>query len=213
MQNWTYSNSSEHVNHSYIVTLADLGFYSTYQAAVNLNQTDDSFDVDARISKYHFKFTLDMGFILDDHPAITVRPQPWWPIDLTNGTDGKLFIVPREISFCEPMPPGNQTSVTLTPWKNIYYDPSLSVLFAPVSNTPAATSNNKGWIAAAVVVPIVAVLIVGAILLVVYVPAVRVFFRPFSKHRAPMNQMEHAALNHNNGEWKPAEKPTFDDSS
>ena len=202
IHNWTWSVDAGIIvprpEYNYLAPGFELGFYSEMALLMNQTMLDWSMLLNASMGPYNFNFNVDQGYILDGRPAIAIQPlsAPLFYFDLPYGTNGATFVIPMRMGFC---PPDDNTTLPFGRYKEIIYDPSLEVLFNPSPPTfalPAkVAASKKQWVVAvAVSIPLLALLLLTVILLSVFVPAVRVFFRPFSRKNETRYQQAQAPL-------------------
>ena len=172
---------------NYLAPGFEFGFFSEMPLFMNQTMLTTSLLVNASMGPYNFNFFVDQGYILDGRPAIVAAPldAPLFFFDLSAGTTGQTYVIPMRMGFCPPY--DLSTTLFFGRYKDIWYDPSLEVLFSsaqpPPSEPPSkAASSKKQWVVAvAVTIPLIAVAIITLLLLSIFVPAVRHFFRPFSQ--------------------------------
>ena len=145
---------------------------------------------------------MDLGYILNDIPAITVEQRVKDTIRFAEGTE--LIAIDSPFFFCQPT---TSMSDIMTQWDKIYYDPSIQVIFGdlgdPAQLSPKERSSKK---VVAIVVPVVIValiiIVVIIVVLAMYVPSVRNFFRPYNQKKV-RNARESA----NRDTWKRSSTP------
>lgn len=124
---------------------------------------------------------MDLGYLLDDMPTVTVGEKTEFPLNLPEGT--ALFALDTPFHFCQPVFTADDI---LKHWDRIYYDPSIEVIFGDF-DAPVSPSQKSSKRAVAIAVPVVfvtlAIVVVIVILLVLYVPAVRNAIMPYNDRK------------------------------
>lgn len=181
LSNWTWVNQTG----TYLACILDTGFMSSYPTQVAIQSDDTSIIMNSFLGQYNFPFIFDIGYLLDDQPVVPNVTLDVFPLNLPSGTNGT---VPLRLyrAYAEPIPP--IPTFSTRNWREVFYDPSISVIFGTVEpqskgNSPSHSRNNTWIIAVSVSVPIILIALVSLILVVYFVPSVRIFFRPFSKPR------------------------------
>ena len=159
------------------------GFESPKNLTVEQSQHPTSYTIGTYFGTTLLKVTMDLGYLLNDIPTVTVVEATKDTINLPDGTE--LFAIDTPFKFCQPT---SSLSENLTRWDRIYYDPSIQVIFgdleAPATISPTE-KKNKHVVAIVVPVVIVALIIIVVIIVVMtlYVPSVRNFFRPYNQEK------------------------------
>lgn len=223
IHNWTWSVDAgipvTRPDFAYLAPGFEFGFYSEMPLLMNQTMLTSSLLLNASMGPYNFNFYVDQGYVLDNRPAIVAKPLdvPLFYFDLIDGTNGLTYVIPMRLGFCPPY--DLRTTFSFGRYKDIWYDPSLEILFNPPSPTSPSASPSKieaakkQWVVAvAVSIPLLAVIIITVLLLAHFVPAVRHFFRPFSK-RPPADRNARSdpttTRSTSNGDrWTRANKPT-----
>jgi len=166
-------------NETYVAMTYQFLAHSAAYGYMTSRQTLDSILFNISVNSHPYMITLERGLILDGIPGLYGRVHNGFHVVYmpTTGYIGTEFVQ----GFC------SSPDFPFPKFKTIDYDPSIVALFDPqFPSNPAPSASpssgrNRSWIAIAVVIPIVAVVIVSVVLLVIFVPAVNHFFRPFAK--------------------------------
>lgn len=163
----------------------------------------------------------DAGVLFDGQPAVArgdeVAPPP---TTVPAGTAAYGLVLPVPMPFCQPVPkgPAGFIPVKLKQWKQIYYDPSLQVLFsAPV--TPDTPSSSRAWVTPVIVVLVIVALVIIVLIVVFFVPPVRNVVMPYNKDKVHAQRIqEHQHFNNveeakssaarKESTWMPSAKPS-----
>lgn len=148
------------------------------------------------------KITMDLGYLLDGVPTVTIGEKTEFPLNLPDGTS--LFAIDTPFHFCQPT---FSESDILNHWNNIYYDPSIEVIFGDL-NAPVSPSQRSSKRAIAIAVPVVFVsliiIVATIILLVLYVPSVRNVIMPYNDQKA--RRLRQSSTQRES--WRPATLPS-----
>lgn len=215
ISNWTWTNQSQYAFKTYIAGGFQIGFESSKRLQVSQVISPQAYVMDAKFGDTTFQMTMELGFLLNDIPAVIAGSQVQFPIN-TPSTYGFMGIN-WPMAFVQP----NNRYGPLEQWSKIYYDPSLTVFFGdPQQTTP---KERKTWVVAvSVAIPLVVLLIVAAALIILFVPSVRHVVMPYrDARRKPANAggrvpdsddaLLHGSSSSSIGEgdsgWKAASKP------
>jgi hypothetical protein len=185
IQNWNWSKEPESANYGYLSTTFVVGFRSqNLPILVEQGTSAVSGFLNASMGPYLFSMSVELGIVLDGLPSIAAKPNQSLPFapNFPDGTQGETFVLPLPVGLCQAWYPGMPR---LEKWKEIYFDPTLGVLFNQFSSgageQPASATSNSSrpWVLAlAIALPIVFVVAI-VVVLAWTVPAVKTFFRPF----------------------------------
>ena len=184
---------------------------------VAMDLTPEAYVLKAQFGIATFELMIELGYLLNGIPTVIAGSQTFAPWVLPEGTGGSLLGVDWPMAFVQP---DNRYSL-LYPWESIYYDPSLQVFFGDSVVSPTTSSKErKSWVVGvAVAIPIVIVLVIGAILIILFVPAVRKTVLPYRDARrngatkVPQSDSSVSSSHTSPGQsrdtdgWKAASKP------
>lgn len=198
LHEWTWANETlltpEKMDNTYLAIGLEFGYLTDGALAVEFEQFPNDFTVASYVgSGVKIKAKMDLGFVLEDQAAISSTITGGLNVTMDHGTTDDGFILPVPFPFCEPTAFDVWPFPFLRHWNHVYYDPSLTVVFGTVSETPSkSTLSPKAkkqektlkWIAIPITL-VVALLVVGFILLVI-------FYKPLKAKVMPYNR-EHVA--------------------
>lgn len=123
---------------------------------------------------------MELGYLLNGIPTVTIVDQTEIPFNLADGTD--LFALDTPFPFCQPT---TTTGDILTKWDTIYYDPTIASLFGDITPpsllSPKERSSKRAVeIAVPIVVIVFVIAVVTVVLLVLFVPSVRNAVMPYN---------------------------------
>lgn len=105
---------------------------------------------------YQIKNEVDTGFLLDG--VTYINQLDLGSVDLESLPISEVFYFPFSFTFCNVTPPG-------TFIEKVIWDPQLSVLFDPIFEPASPPTKTKtALLALYIVLPIVAILVVGGII-------------------------------------------------
>lgn len=205
---WTWNTTANqaYLNNTYIGVGLQFGFVTPKNLTVTQSRTPLDYFIAAYFDQTELQVDMELGYLLNGIPTVTIVDQVEVPLSLPEGTS--LLALDTPFPFCQPTSTVNDV---LTKWDNIYYDPSISVLFGDLE-APAPLSpqerKNKHVVAIVVPVVIVVVLIVAGtiVLLAVFVPSVRDVFTPYNQKKV-LKARDNTDLNTRDG-WKHSTNPT-----
>lgn len=225
--NWTvYDNYAE--NNTYIALPLKFGVRGHNDLKIVQTSSED-YQVVSTFDKYELRMNLDWGYVLNGQGAILAYKFDDPVTNLGAGNGNEWFGFDSAVGFCQPLP--WDIGVTTKPqplnrWDDLYYDPSLQIIFGDFANVAPGGSKSArpAWtVPVAIAVPLAVVLIVIVIvILTLTIPSFRrLFVTYFGKtHSLPVPEDNvRADAAHDNGssvsslrpsdapQWQPAALP------
>lgn len=182
IRGWNWS--TEHLqNETYLAMTYQFLAHSSVIGSMTAKQNLESILFNITVNAHSYMITLERGIIVNGNPMLYGREHAGFNAVYlpTPGYIGTEFVQ----GFC------SSPDYPFPKFQSIEYDPSIVALFDPPqystdngapSTSPSHSKNRKTWVVAvAVSIPLVFVIVATTVLLVIFVPAVKHFFRPYSK--------------------------------
>lgn len=205
------------VNQTYLALGMKFGFQTPLGFTVNRIFGTREFNLSATLGEATILLKNDAGTLLDGQPAVPLGDDSdsTDPLPIPAGAATEGLVLPLPIAFCQPVPrgPSGFLPIKLKQWKQIYYDPSLQVLF---SGPVTSGTSSRAWVTPVVVVLVIVALVVVVLLVVFFVPPVRNAVMPYNKDKVHAQRIqEHQHFNEEaksasrkQSTWTPSAKPT-----
>ena len=149
------------------------------------------YEMVASFPKYELKMNIDWGYVLDGQGAILVYRFDDPVTNLGGGFGDEWFGFDTSVSFCQPLPHDvglpDADFEPLRQWKDVFYDPSLQIIFGDFGNAGKSSSSKPSWtVPVAIAVPlVVAAFVILVVVLTLTVPSFRsIFITYFGKSRS-----------------------------
>lgn len=150
---------------------------------------------------------FEKSFLYDDIPVFQIDPNPLGDRYILESPITVDFSTTSSVPLCAPFH-----------FRRLIYDPNVGTLFSsPVSSPsdspppPSQIRDRKtAIIVGAVIGSVLAVIVITIILLSIFIPSVKHFFRPFSKPRSSLDTTKASIVDQNpsDGSWAKATRPS-----